>query len=629
VNKKRDPGWVVVACLIAILAAPSRASGAPKWIQLRSANFVLEGDVDERSLRDVAQRLEEFRETLSRMMPNARFDRTPTVVLVFPNPRAYEPFMPRYEGRRVDVAGYFQLGQDVNYVSIVLGRENPFPTVFHEFAHLFTHSNFVTAPLWFDEGMAEYYESFTVSGNGKHATVGTPIGRNLELLRDRWLPLKDLLEADRAAALYNSSRDRDVFYAESWALTHCLLAGGAARTKQLLAFLGRVTAGTPCEQACQEAFGLSVADLERELRQYVQRFEFNGIIVTFTESITSRVSSRPQQLTEAAAEARVGDLLAHMSRMDEAETHLQKALRLDPDQVLAHLSLGELRLRQNKEAEGLKYLERATALDPNSFEAHTAYGLAVMRRTSLLAPAERNAAGRKAYTRALEIRPESPEAMGGLAWALFLSGERLDEAQRLAERAATADPLEPDYPLLLAQVHASRREFAAARNLLGPLMASPRADIRERARATSARVVEYERAVTAAQSRGGTPNRLVPTDSRSRVIDTAPSYTLLLRALQAGEQRVFGSLERIECTAGAIFFYVKSGERTLRFSAAKFDGVEFITYRDDLKGNVGCGARTPADPVYATFRPAAAGAAAKSDGEIVAVEFVPRDYSPK
>jgi hypothetical protein len=48
-----------------------------------------------------------------------------------------------------------------------------------------------------------------------------------------------------------------------------------------------------------------------------------------------------------------------------------------------------------------------------------------------------------------------------------------------------------------------------------------------------------------------------------------------------------------------------------------------------LKGNVGCGARTPADPVYATFRPAAAGAAAKSDGEIVAVEFVPRDYSPK
>ena len=40
-----------------------------------------------------------------------------------------------------------------------------------------------------------------------------------------------------------------------------------------------------------------------------------------------------------------------------------------------------------------------------------------------------------------------------------------------------------------------------------------------------------------------------------------------------------------------------------RVTAPSFDTVEFITYRDDLAGAVGCGPRVPPDHVYVTWIP--------------------------
>jgi hypothetical protein len=74
---------------------------------------------------------------------------------------------------------------------------------------------------------------------------------------------------------------------------------------------------------------------------------------------------------------------------------------------------------------------------------------------------------------------------------------------------------------------------------------------------------------------------------------------------------------------------VKVGERLLRFTAAGFAAIEFITYRDDLKGSVPCGPRTPPDVVYVTFRePDAAGSPA-AGGSVVALEFLPTGYVEK
>ena len=95
---------ILVLLLLLTTAAPSAA----EWRRLDSPNFIVIGDVGGTTLRDIAIKFEGFRETLGRVL-NSQVTATavPTVVIVFPDDRAFRPFMPKYEGRSVDVGGLF------------------------------------------------------------------------------------------------------------------------------------------------------------------------------------------------------------------------------------------------------------------------------------------------------------------------------------------------------------------------------------------------------------------------------------------------------------------------------------------------------------------------------------------
>ena len=97
--------------------------------------------------------------------------------------------------------------------------------------------------------------------------------------------------------------------------------------------------------------------------------------------------------------------------------------------------------------------------------------------------------------------------------------------------------------------------------------------------------------------------------------------------MNEGEKRAGGTLEEIECRPMDIVLRVRSGERLIRVTAKGFDDVQFISYRDDLKGSVSCGPCNPPDPVYVTWRPGRAADAKLSppiDGRVVAIEFLPK-----
>jgi hypothetical protein len=69
-----------------------------------------------------------------------------------------------------------------------------------------------------------------------------------------------------------------------------------------------------------------------------------------------------------------------------------------------------------------------------------------------------------------------------------------------------------------------------------------------------------------------------------------------------------------------VAFYVKTPNGEARFTATALDQVDFITYRDDLTGAIGCGALKQALPVYVTR----AFSADRKSSWVVAVEFLPR-----
>jgi len=105
-------------------------------------------------------------------------------------------------------------------------------------------------------------------------------------------------------------------------------------------------------------------------------------------------------------------------------------------------------------------------------------------------------------------------------------------------------------------------------------------------------------------------------------------YELPIRKPGAGESQARGLLERVDCNGNVATYIVRVGTATLRLHAANFNAVQYRTYTPEVSGEITCGARNPASPVVVTFRPSR-DARAKFNGEVIAVEFVPKDFELK
>src|SRR3954463_7166503 len=170
---KTHPIRALVAALAVLLAAQAVAA-KDTWTSVRSQNFSLVGNASEKEIRQVATRLEQVREGVTKLFPTLNFTTpVPTTVVVSKNDAAYKPFKPLADGKPVEVAGYFQPGQDVNYITLTPeragGAENPYGTIYHEYTHLLVNnsSGAGEAPAWFNEGLAEYYSTFAIEEDRK------------------------------------------------------------------------------------------------------------------------------------------------------------------------------------------------------------------------------------------------------------------------------------------------------------------------------------------------------------------------------------------------------------------------------------------------------------------------------
>jgi tetratricopeptide (TPR) repeat protein len=371
---------MAAAILLVLGTAPAAAApAAPQWRMVASPNFTVVGDAGEKPLQDVATRLEEFRAVLGRVLPGVKLATpAPTVLLVFASKSAYQSFLPRYDGKPVQAGGFFVAGPDVNYMALTLeGGGDVLRIAFHEYSHLVLRNWMATAPVWLDEGLAEYYSSFSLDDDRKGARIGLPIRYHLELLRQRFLPLIDVLALDRGSPLYNEGDQRSVFYAESWALMHYLLMETPKGDVQIDSYLSALARGEPVERAFEQAFHMPPAAMERLLRDYVNRPTLRSAGYEFKKKVDAGQKSG-RTLSAAQTDGWLGDLLLHMHRLEDADATLERALRLDPGVARAQLSMGMLRLSQRRTDEAWLHLQRAVALDPDSFFTQYAYAMALL-----------------------------------------------------------------------------------------------------------------------------------------------------------------------------------------------------------------------------------------------------------
>lgn len=527
----------VITLLLAVLCAfPSSATRAMSysqardtWRSVRTNNLFVIGNADPEKLRQVAAWLEFFHSAFGRLVSrNVLESSVPTTVILFRDEASFIPFKPLYQGRPANVTGYFQAGDDVNYIAISLDPRlrDPFRTAFHEYVHLHVKDNLPSAPLWLDEGLAEVYGSMQFS-NGE-ALIGVPLGY-LRLLREQeLLPLKTLFEIGTGSAHYNEDDKAGIFYGQSWALVHYLMLGDRGRQEQFKRFLQLVSRGDDTAKAIEDSFGMALPVLEQEFRAYIRRGDFSAqrIPGMDPQAYAAYTAMQRTSLSEGEANYYLGDLLFHIGRASDAERYFKQAVALEPGFLPAHASLGLMYATQRRYDEAKKHLEKATT-SAQSYLTHYLYAY-VVSRDSVDAdgrirnfPDESAAVMREHLLRAIKLAPDYAPAYYMLGLVYLVRNERLDEALEMAQKARQLAPSRSAYALLVGHVHINRSEPAEARLILEPLTR----DSDQSVRAEAQHFLE-------SLEKGGTRGRPAP----ARTISSAA----ISEPVQAGASRMIG-----------------------------------------------------------------------------------------
>ena len=339
------------------------ASAAAEWRSLRSEHFQLIGNASARELRDVALRFEQFRDIVTRLdsnQPIEKDDGSLVTILVFRDTKSFEPFMPRVDDRRLPAAGMFVAGPDATYIAVRLNNaDESFREVFHEYSHLLLRRAFPDAPLWLDEGLAEYYSTLRITGS-RSALLGYPILAHVSLLRRGVMPLARLFATTRDSQDYtDAATGRLLFYAQSWALVHHAFHSLPRRQDAIVALARRLAAGGDVAESLRLTYNTSLVDLEHQLQTYVSQNTYKVMSYAFREELITRLTGDAVVIRDAEADAWLGDLLVQMGRVEEGQQRLENAVRQQPDLGRAHAALALLLTRQNRNVEAKEHIWQA------------------------------------------------------------------------------------------------------------------------------------------------------------------------------------------------------------------------------------------------------------------------------
>ena len=608
---------LTVAFVLSLL--PIRSTAATEtWRSVRSKNFYLIGNASDREIRQVATKLEQFREGFSRLYPQANLaSGVPVTVIVFKNSNSFSPYMPLYNGKIRSVAGYFQGGDEQNYILLTsdMSGDHPYSTIYHEFVHsLISDNASFPLPVWFNEGMSEVYSTFEVTGGDKKAVLGGPVSYHLRTLRDSQLiPLQRLFSVKYDSPEYNESNIDSIFYAESWALVHYLMLGNERkRQPQLGKFIELMASGVSMDDAFNQAFHTDYGSLQQELMNYVRRAAYSTQEIHFDEKLDFDKALTSAEISEAEGEFNLGNLLSIQKRA-EAETHLLRAISIDPDMAEAQAVLGGLRMRQGKIDEAKQYLERAYSADSKSYLAHYYYALALSRegmkndRYVSRYAKENVIKMRQALSKAIELNPRFVASYQLLGFINLVTNEQIDESISMLTKTLDYAPGRQNLHFVLGQLYLRKLNFEMARKIFEPIARNAEdQQSRANAREILAQIVELTEI-----ARNEAPGIFVPGDivlqnkGDARSIDTSESSALAVKKECGNFQgdHIKGLLFYVGCTKENITLYVRTDDQqVVKFQTSSLDKITAIACGNIRNAALECGTLQTMRPVTIYYR---------------------------
>lgn len=626
----------VAAALPSLFCAVAPAQATDTWSSIRSKIFSIIGNATPQQMRAAAERLEQFRRAFSRLYPQLKLGNgKPTEIVMFRDATAYFDFLPRRPDGSADVgvAGYFQAGEDTNYITFAASQrqEDPYSTAIHEFVHSVIDANFDRSQLspWLSEGLAEYLETVRVDGN--KIIIGEAQIDHLRLLRRvGTIPLAQFLALKPADLKTISPDRRRVFYAQAWAVVHLLMRQKAVSLESLTT------------QQIQTS-----GDLEIALKKLVDGDVGKAETVAVDSSISIPEPMAIADVPQSIGSARLGDLLFHTGELARSETFLRNALGADANEPLANASLGLLLLKQEKTADARPLLEKAVAAGSTNYLVLTGYAF------SLIEPLAKNgteisdamaAEIRSLLRRASALEPKHIESYRLTALLNYLRDEDPDGAITLLQKALSIKQGDADSELLLARILLRREDITRAREIAEQIVSSTN-DARRKAEASEIikAAYEYTRAKSAAErplrmdiTLGERQNLVILKRSWLTEADVARideervnnNFNRIILRPTVGETQLVGRIEKIACSGGKITYSVlpkNDGLTTL--TGDDFSSVRMTVAREgDSTFQIGCDISLANELAVINYRPPLLPAGDKSAGQLTAISFVPENF---
>nr|WP_312294042.1 hypothetical protein [Brevundimonas diminuta] len=339
-------------------------SAQAEWRRAETSSFIIYGEGSENDLRPHAEKLERFDALLRRQFnrPALEGARKLPVYLLHTRRDLAEVFPAVAEAK---AAGFYSASETDVYA--VVNRRSGDDLLFHEYAHHFMYQNFPGFyPGWFVEGFAEFFMTAQVDNPERVEMGGFNPGRIHTLNQSRWLSVEDLLS--KRPRDFTNREQRWAFYAQSWLLTHYLLAD-AERRRGLDAYLTDVGRGVAPTEALRNRLGHTPDSLTAALRTYL-RGEMKYVRFSMTD-VQPQVQI--QTLPTSADRMLLYSLRSRYPQSPHDAAVLLERTRTDaaryPQDRLALVTLGRAELQWGDAAAGEAALASALVVAPEDAEA--------------------------------------------------------------------------------------------------------------------------------------------------------------------------------------------------------------------------------------------------------------------
>jgi len=586
--------FLSLVCVVACGFVPSCRADAPQWVEVKSPHFSVITDAGDKRGREVAMRFEQMRSVFGALMTKAKVNLSvPLQIVAFRNSKEFRDFAPLWHGKPGHFAGLFQAGEDRSFIMLDLSLDNPWQVVFHEYAHQLMNANVNQAlDPWFEEGFAEYFS--TIEIDNKEAKVGRPSEYAYRVLQQMgWMKTADLFRVQHNSQTYNEGDRQTVFYAESGMLVHYLY-DNKLLAKVTQYFNLKTNEDVPIEDAIQRAFGMTSAQLDKKLQNYVSsgRFLFYPI-PTPPDIVSSGYTVAPVSAADSAAV--LADIHLHSADyQDKAIVEFQEILKNSPDHAAALRGLGYAYLRKKQYDEAADYFHRAAQFDSKDPRVHY-YSAMLLSREGSFTDRTHLPEMIKDLEIAISLDANFADPYMLLGLAQSYDGDRVKGLENM-RKAVELSPRNEMYQFNLAQMYMSNQQFDQGLALLHGLEKTQDPQLAAHVRQSIAQAEQ----IKSLMKQGPVRVRLDPPPDASDDVKTGeegrspdplirsnlPSKTLSRPAEDTRPiQYVQGTIKSVDCSVppSAVMIVVVETGATLKTWKMKVADVSQLTLRANDK----------------------------------------------